>query len=76
VQHDIAQPAGVFALSRTVWLSVARSMTTDDVGGTCRQIESDQSPRYTAAAARALRYRVRLTIRPQLRTIRIMKSDS
>jgi hypothetical protein len=43
--------------------SVARSTTSDDVGSTCRQIESDQSPRYTAAAARVLCYRVRPTIR-------------
>jgi hypothetical protein len=33
------------------------------VGSTCRQIESNQSPRYTAAAARVLCYRVRPTIR-------------
>jgi hypothetical protein len=39
--------------------SVARSTTSDDVGSTCRQIESNQSPRYTAAAARVLCYRVR-----------------
>jgi hypothetical protein len=42
--------------------SVARSTTSDDVGSTCRQIESNQSPRYTAAAARVLCYRVRPTI--------------
>jgi len=43
--------------------SVARSTTSDDVGSTCRLIESNQSPRYTAAAARVLCYRVRPTIR-------------
>src|SRR5436190_24016063 len=40
-----------------------RSTTSDDVGSTGRQIESNQSPRYTAAAARVLCYRVRPTIR-------------
>jgi hypothetical protein len=41
--------------------SVAHSTTSDDVGNTCRQIESNQSSRYTAAAARVLCYRVRET---------------
>ena len=43
--------------------SVARSTSSDDVGSTCRQIEANQSPHYTAAAARVLCYRVRPTIR-------------
>ena len=43
--------------------SVARSTISDDFGSTCRQIESDQSPRYNAATARVLCYRVRPTIR-------------
>lgn len=50
-----------FCVSRL--FSVTRSTTSHDVGTTCRQIESGESPRLTPAAARVLCYRVRPTIR-------------
>jgi hypothetical protein len=65
-EPDILRRPQAYSRYRELYIppaSIARSLTSDDVGRTCRQIESKQSPRYTAAAARVLCYRVQPTIR-------------
>jgi hypothetical protein len=56
-EPDISRCPQAYSRYRELYIppaSVARSTTRDDVGSTCRQIESNQSPGYTAAAARVL----------------------
>ncbi len=57
-RHICAIEFSVFRL-----LPGARSTAIDDTAYSSAQIECGQPPRYTAAIARVLRYRVRPTIR-------------